>query len=157
VKLGRHQEALEAEQQTLKAADAHLDLNPDDARAWYFSAGVLMRLGLRDQALERARRASMIDPEDPAVLYNVGCVYALEVVPKRRWIIWTRRSRMDLAIETGWRTIRIWIPFATSRGSKRCCESFDASMSAMQESASSSRDRPRFVHGRGRLFKAAGQ
>ena len=77
VKLGRHQEALEAEQQTLKAADAHLDLNPDDARAWYFSAGVLMRLGLRDQALERARRASMIDPEDPAVLYNVGCVYAL--------------------------------------------------------------------------------
>jgi tetratricopeptide (TPR) repeat protein len=77
VKLGRHQEALEAEQQTLKAADAHLDLNPDDARAWYFSAGVLMRLGQRDQALERARRASMIDPEDPAVLYNVGCVYAL--------------------------------------------------------------------------------
>jgi TolB-like protein/Tfp pilus assembly protein PilF len=77
VKLGRHQEALEAERQTLKAADAHLDLNPDDARAWYFSAGVLMRLGQRDQALERARRASMIDPEDPAVLYNVGCVYAL--------------------------------------------------------------------------------
>src|SRR5256714_5386788 len=76
-KLGRHQEALEAEQQTLKAADTHLDLNPDDARAWYFSAGVLMRLGQRDQALERARRASMIDPEDPAVLYNVGCVYAL--------------------------------------------------------------------------------
>src|SRR5205807_2668878 len=74
---GRYQEALEAEQQTLKAADAHLDLNPDDARAWYFSAGVLMRLGQRDQALERARRASMIDPEDPAVLYNVGCVYAL--------------------------------------------------------------------------------
>src|SRR5438132_10249259 len=41
---------------------------------------------------------------------------------------------MDSAIETGWRTIRIWIPFATSRGSKRCCESFDAPMPAMQES-----------------------
>ena len=36
-----------------------------------------MRLGQRDQALERARRASTIDPEDSAVLYNVGCVYAL--------------------------------------------------------------------------------
>ena len=58
-------------------ADAHLELNPDDARAWYLSAGALMRLGQRDQALERARRALAIDPEDAGVLYNVACVYAL--------------------------------------------------------------------------------
>src|SRR6266481_4970110 len=75
--LGRHDEVLEAERQVLKLADAHLELNPDDARALYLSAGALMRLGQRDQALERARRASMIDPEDSAVLYNVGCVYAV--------------------------------------------------------------------------------
>jgi adenylate cyclase len=77
VKLGRREEALDVVRQGLKVADAHLQLNPDDARAWYFSAGMLMRLGQRDQALERARRASTIDPEDSAVLYNVGCVYAL--------------------------------------------------------------------------------
>src|SRR6266446_7225774 len=41
---------------------------------------------------------------------------------------------MDLAIGTGWRTIRIGIPCAASRDSKRCCESFDAPMPAMQES-----------------------
>src|SRR6266550_3975553 len=76
-KLGRREEALDVVRQGLKVADAHLELNPDDARAWYFSAGMLMRLGQRDQALERARRASTIDPEDSAVLYNVGCVYAL--------------------------------------------------------------------------------
>ncbi len=77
VKLGRRDEALDAARQGLKVADAHLDLNPGDARAWYLSAASLMRLGQREQALQRARRASTIDPEDTAVLYNVGCVYAL--------------------------------------------------------------------------------
>ncbi len=77
VKLGRGDEALDAARQGLKVADAHLDLNPGDARAWYLSAASLMRLGQREQALQRARRASTIDPEDTAVLYNVGCVYAL--------------------------------------------------------------------------------
>ena len=95
----------------------------------------LMRLGQHEQAMERARRASTIDPEDSAVLYNVGCVYALAGSDARgagsfgqgdpEWI---RPSR------TGWRTIRIGIPCATSRDSKRCCESFDAPMPAMQES-----------------------
>jgi hypothetical protein len=33
VKLGRRDEALEATRQALKVADAHLELNPDDARA----------------------------------------------------------------------------------------------------------------------------
>ena len=75
--LDRRQEALEAAQQGLEVADAHLQLNPDDARAWYLSAAALMRLDQRDQALECARRAVAIDPEDPAVLYNLGCVYSL--------------------------------------------------------------------------------
>jgi len=61
----------------LKLADAHLELNPDDARAWYLRAAALMRLSQSEQAMERAQRASTIDPEDTAVLYNVGCVYAL--------------------------------------------------------------------------------
>jgi TolB-like protein/Tfp pilus assembly protein PilF len=77
MKLRRREEALDAARHGLDVADAHLELNPDDARAWYLSAGALMRLGQRDQALERARRALAIDPEDPAVLYNVACVYAL--------------------------------------------------------------------------------
>ena len=77
VRLGRRDEALDAAREGLKVADAHLELNPDDARAWYLSAVGLMRLGQRDQALERTRRALAIDPEDPAVLYNAACVYAL--------------------------------------------------------------------------------
>jgi adenylate cyclase len=76
-KLGRDNEVLEAARHGLKLADAHLELNPDDARAWYLSAAALMRLGRREEALERGRRAFAVDPEDPAVLYNVACNYAL--------------------------------------------------------------------------------
>ena len=77
VRLGRPEEALEAARQGLIVADAHLELNPDDARAWYLSGSALMRLGQPDQALERVQRALAIDPEDPGVLYNVACAYAL--------------------------------------------------------------------------------
>ena len=36
-----------------------------------------MRLGQRDQALERGRRAFAVDPNDSGVLYNLACIYAL--------------------------------------------------------------------------------
>ncbi len=75
--LGRREEALQASRQGVKVADAHLELNPDDARAWYLSAAAFIRLGQRDQGLERARRAREIDPDDVAVLYNVGAVHAM--------------------------------------------------------------------------------
>src|ERR1700748_1781962 len=45
--------------------------------------------------------------------------------PQRRWIIWTERSRMDSDSASGWRTIRIGIPYVASRDSKRYCESFN--------------------------------
>jgi adenylate cyclase len=75
--LGRDDEVKEYAQLGVKLTDAHLELNPDDARAWYLSGAALMRLGKVDQAIERARRASAIDPGDAGVLYNVGCIYAL--------------------------------------------------------------------------------
>ena len=34
-------------------------------------------LGQRDRALEWTQRALAADPEDPGVLYNVTCIYAL--------------------------------------------------------------------------------
>jgi adenylate cyclase len=80
-KLGRHDEVVETARQGIKLADAHLELNPDDARAWYLSAAALMRLGERDQALERTRRAFAVDPEDAGVLYNLACNYSLAGIP----------------------------------------------------------------------------
>ncbi len=75
--LGRKAEAEEVLRRGLGVARAHLELNPDDARALYLGAGALAQLGERDRALEWTRRAYAIDSEDPGVLYNVACSYAI--------------------------------------------------------------------------------
>ncbi len=76
-RLGRKEEASAALQRGIQVVERHLELTPDDARALALGAGALMQLDERDRAVDWARRAQAIDPEDSAVLYNVACVYAL--------------------------------------------------------------------------------
>ncbi|MFL5507861.1 MAG: protein kinase domain-containing protein [Gemmatimonadales bacterium] len=76
-KLGRDAEADAAVREAVERVRRHVDLNPDDARAFYLGAGGLVRLGLRDEAQEWARRALAIDPADPSVLYNLACFEAV--------------------------------------------------------------------------------
>ena len=76
--LGRTEEARVTGRKALELARKHLELNPGDTRALYFSAIALCHLGEREeQALEWAGRALAMDPEEPQVQYNVACVYAL--------------------------------------------------------------------------------
>ena len=75
--LNRETEARETFQQTLKRIDNHLQLNPDDVRAVYMKSGAFAGLGDDAQALEWSDRALSMDPEEPSVLYNVACNYAL--------------------------------------------------------------------------------
>ncbi len=62
-------------QRARNAVERHLDANPNDARALYLGAGVLVDLGKADEALEWARRAFSLDPEDPRLLYNLACLH----------------------------------------------------------------------------------
>jgi tetratricopeptide (TPR) repeat protein len=39
-------------------------------------AGAMIRLGQRDRGLKWAKRALALDPDDPAILYNVACNFA---------------------------------------------------------------------------------
>jgi tetratricopeptide (TPR) repeat protein len=75
--LKRETEARQAYEQCLRRIDDHLQLNPDDVRAVYMKSGSLSGLGKNAQALEWADRALAMDPEEPSVLYNVACNYAL--------------------------------------------------------------------------------
>ncbi len=54
-----------------------MQLNPDDVRAVYMKSGAFAGLGDDAQALEWSDRALSMDPEEPSVLYNVACNYAL--------------------------------------------------------------------------------
>jgi non-specific serine/threonine protein kinase len=61
----------------IKNAEQHLRLNPDNTRALYLGAGALTRVGFKKRGLEWANRTLKIEPDEPSVLYNVACNYAI--------------------------------------------------------------------------------
>ena len=75
--LGRHEEARASREKGVALVARHVDLHPDDARALYMGANGLVALGEKDKGLEWARRARKIDPDDPMLLYNLGCIHSL--------------------------------------------------------------------------------
>ena len=75
--LGRPEDARAARERGVALVEKHIDLHPDDARALYMGANGLVALGEKDKGLEWARRARRIDPDDPMLLYNLGCIHAL--------------------------------------------------------------------------------
>jgi TolB-like protein/Flp pilus assembly protein TadD len=76
--LERGEEAKAAYKRALPYIERHLELYPDDARAWTQGAVSHSRLGNRARGLSWAEKAIEVDPEDAAVRYNVACLYALE-------------------------------------------------------------------------------
>jgi TolB-like protein/Tfp pilus assembly protein PilF/predicted Ser/Thr protein kinase len=82
--LGRTADAEAANRKALDLASRHLEIDPGDTRALYFSAIALCHLGERpEEARELAERALATDPTEPQVLYNVGCVFALLGQPEK--------------------------------------------------------------------------
>jgi adenylate cyclase len=75
--IGRREAASRAYAQAIKVAKQQLSVSPGDARALYLGAGCLARIGRRKTALAWAARALDLDGKDSAVLYNVGCLYAI--------------------------------------------------------------------------------
>jgi len=66
-----------ANENALKVTRAHLELNPDDARALYLGAGNLIQTGEHEEALRWVEKAVSIDPNETAVLYNAACIYSM--------------------------------------------------------------------------------
>ncbi len=79
--LGRMEDKTRATRRSYDAARKHLELNPDNPRALYMGAAALIDLGEREKALDWTRRAAAMDPDDPSVLYNVACDYAMLEMP----------------------------------------------------------------------------
>ncbi|MHC4953289.1 MAG: protein kinase domain-containing protein [Planctomycetota bacterium] len=74
--LERRAEGEAALRRGMEAAEKHLELHPDDARALCLGAGAMVALGERARSLDWAKRALRIDSEEPTTLYNIGCLYA---------------------------------------------------------------------------------
>jgi TolB-like protein/Flp pilus assembly protein TadD len=74
--LGRMQDETKAQQQALEIIESHLRRNPEDVRAIYMGAGALVHLGRNAEAEEWIHKALQLEPDEPAVYYNIACVYA---------------------------------------------------------------------------------
>jgi adenylate cyclase len=101
--LGRRDEARDADQIALTSVTRHLDLNPDDARAYSLGAGVLGRLGDVERAKQWSEQALSLASDDDAVIYNAAC--ALAVLGE----IDRALDALELAIDAGL-TGGDWVP-----------------------------------------------
>ncbi len=75
--LGRNEESRDADARASKRVRKHLELNPDDARAYVLGAGSLARLGEKEQSRQWCERALSLAPDDDAILYNAACALAM--------------------------------------------------------------------------------
>jgi len=80
----------------LDTIQRHLEMNPHDTRALYFGAQNLVLVGENEKGRELAERALGQDQDEPVVLYNVACFYALQDNHDRSIELLTR------AIDQGW-------------------------------------------------------
>jgi adenylate cyclase len=75
--LGRYDEAGRANEEAVESIERHLEFNPDEARAYSLGASVLIRLGKTEHSKEWTQQAMKLAPNDPLVLYNAACNWAL--------------------------------------------------------------------------------
>ena len=74
--IGQLAEADAASYEGIRRAERQLDLDPTDVRALSLGSGPLYEVGQEDRALQWARRALAIDPDDGGVMINAACLYA---------------------------------------------------------------------------------
>jgi adenylate cyclase len=76
--LGRKHDEMRARLASLDKIQRHLEMNPHDTRALYIGANQFANVGEVEKAQELAERALGQDQNEPVVLYNVACFYAMK-------------------------------------------------------------------------------
>jgi adenylate cyclase len=76
---GQKREQLQKEtfKRCLDAVENHLEFYPSDIRPLLLGATALIELGETKRGLEWTRRALELDSQDPNVLYNAACAFAI--------------------------------------------------------------------------------
>jgi adenylate cyclase len=70
-------EMKKANQRALELVRKHLELYPDDARAYYLGASTLIKEDEGEEALKWTAKSVSIAPNETTVLYNAACIYSL--------------------------------------------------------------------------------
>jgi adenylate cyclase len=115
--LGRRHDEMKARLGSLDLIHRHLELNPHDTRALYVGANQLCNVGETEKGLELAERALGQNDQEPIVLYNVACFYAMQGNPDRSLEL------LSQAVERGWGD-RAWLETDSDLDSLRSDQRF---------------------------------
>lgn len=74
---GHEKQARKEAEKAIAVVEKQLKRYPDDLSGLDLGALSLLQLGRKDKAKEWLQRALQLDPDDPVVLYNAACGYAL--------------------------------------------------------------------------------
>jgi TolB-like protein/Flp pilus assembly protein TadD len=122
--MGKNDEAAAAYRRQVKLIDEHLALNPDDPRACILGAVANAIIGDKERAVEFAKQAMQVDPDDPMLLYNVACTYAQLGMSD------DALNALEHAVEKGWGD-KNWIEHDTDLDSIRDTSRYKAIVQAM--------------------------
>jgi tetratricopeptide (TPR) repeat protein len=122
--LGRKHDEMKARLSSLELIERHLEMNPHDTRALYIGANQLSNVGEQEKGLEMAERALGQDENEPIVLYNVACFFAMQGNLDRALELLTG------AIEGGWGD-RAWLETDSDLDALRSDDRFIALLEKM--------------------------
>ncbi|HZX71197.1 MAG TPA: tetratricopeptide repeat protein [Rhodanobacter sp.] len=94
--LGRKQDEMKARLGLLNTVERHLKLNPHDTRALQIGANNLGQVGEKQKAITMSEQALTQGRDEPVVLYNGACFYAMQGDADRAIAL------LEKAVELGW-------------------------------------------------------
>ncbi len=94
--LGRKQDEMKTRLGLLNTVERHLKLNPHDTRALQIGANNLYQVGEKQKALAMAEQALVQGRDEPVVLYNGACFYAMQGETDRALDL------LEQAVRLGW-------------------------------------------------------
>lgn len=100
--LGRKHEEMKARLASIELIERHIELNPHDTRALCVGANQFSNVGEMDRGLKMAEEALVRGEDEPLVLYNIACFFALRGDADRAL------GLLERAIGRGWGD-RAWL------------------------------------------------
>ncbi|MBU6417467.1 MAG: tetratricopeptide repeat protein [Xanthomonadaceae bacterium] len=94
--LGEKQDEMKTRLGLLNTVERHLKLNPHDTRALQIGANNLYQVGEKQKALAMAEQALIQGRDEPVVLYNGACFYAMQGETDRAL------GLLEQAVRLGW-------------------------------------------------------